>query len=122
LANRIASEINDEYGTQININKAGFSLNGDIDLNNFLIKDHKSDTLIFFRNLYLSPVNLGKLISNNFNFSSISFNTLELKISNYLGDESNSLEVFLNNISKKNNSKFNDVKKLSFASKLTAEN
>lgn len=122
MANRIASEINDEYGTQININKAGFSLNGDIDLNNFLIKDHKSDTLIFFRNLYLSPVNLGKLISNDFNFSSISFNTLELKISNYLGDESNSLEVFLNNISKKNNSKFNDVKKLSFASKLTAEN
>ena len=83
MANRIASEINDEYGTQININKAGFSINGDIDLNDFLIKDHKSDTLIFFRNLYLSPVNLGKLISNDFNFSSISFNTLELKISNY---------------------------------------
>ncbi|MDA8589058.1 hypothetical protein N9L00_02455, partial [Flavobacteriaceae bacterium] len=59
LANQIAQEINDEYGTEIAINKASLSLNGNVDLNDFLIKDHKNDTLVFFKNLYLSPISLG---------------------------------------------------------------
>ena len=36
LANQIAQEINDEYGTEIAINKASLSLNGNVDLNDFL--------------------------------------------------------------------------------------
>ena len=49
LANSIADQINNQYGTEIGINKASFSLNGNIDLKNFLIKDHKNDTLIFLK-------------------------------------------------------------------------
>jgi hypothetical protein len=80
FANRIAQEINDEYGTEIAINKASLSLNGNVDLNDFLIKDHKNDTLVYFKNLYLSPISLGKLVSNDLNFSSVSFDGLDLRV------------------------------------------
>ena len=95
LANQIAQEINDEYGTEIAINKASLSLNGNVDLNDFLIKDHKNDTLVYFKNLYLSPISLGKLVSNDLNFSSVSFDGLDLRVSNYEGDKLNSLQIFL---------------------------
>ncbi|MDB9995114.1 hypothetical protein OAD95_03135, partial [Flavobacteriaceae bacterium] len=63
LANKLADEINVEFGTEIAINKATLSYNGKVDLRDFLIRDHKNDTLVFFKNLYLSPISLGKLVS-----------------------------------------------------------
>ncbi|MDA9339310.1 hypothetical protein N9Q97_04060, partial [Flavobacteriaceae bacterium] len=59
LANKLADEINIEFGTEIAINKATLSYNGKVDLRDFLIRDHKNDTLVFFKNLYLSPISLG---------------------------------------------------------------
>ena len=51
LANKLADEINIEFGTEIAINKATLSYNGKVDLRDFLIRDHKNDTLVFFKNL-----------------------------------------------------------------------
>ena len=53
LANKLANEINVEFGTEIAIDKATLSYNGKVDLRDFIIRDHKNDTLVFFKNLYL---------------------------------------------------------------------
>ena len=102
LANKLANEINNEFGTEILIDKATLSYTGKVDLRDFLIRDHKNDTLIFLKNLYLSPKSLGKLISNDLSFNSIVFEGLDLKISTYLNENQNSLEIFFNKLIKKN--------------------
>ena len=122
LANSIANQINNQYGTEIGINRASFSLNGNIDLKNFLIKDHKNDTLIFFKNFYLSPISLGKLVSNELNFSSITIDGLDLRVTNYENEKLNSLQVFLNKLKDEDNPAFKDINKSKNISKLHANN
>ena len=122
LANSIADQINNQYGTEIGINKASFSLNGNIDLKNFLIKDHKNDTLIFFKNFYLSPISLGKLVSNELNFSSITIDGLDLRVTNYENEKLNSLQVFINKLKDEDNPALKDVNQSKNISKLHANN
>ena len=109
LANKLANEINVEFGTEIAIDKATLSYNGKVDLRDFIIRDHKNDTLVFFKNLYLSPISLGKLVSNDLNFSSISFDGLDLKISTYLNENQNSLEIFLEKLNSKNQDSIENI-------------
>ena len=122
LANSIADQINNQYGTEIGINKVSFSLNGNIDLKNFLIKDHKNDTLIFFKNFYLSPISLGKLVSNELNFSSITIDGLDLRVTNYENEKLNSLQVFLNKLKDEDNPALNDISQSKNISKLHVNN
>jgi hypothetical protein len=68
-------------------------------LNDFLIRDHKNDTLIYFNSFYLSPASLGKILSADFNFSSLSLEGVNLNIYKYLKDDQTNLEIFFNKIS-----------------------
>ena len=122
LANKLADEINIEFGTEIAINKATLSYNGKVDLRDFLIRDHKNDTLVFFKNLYLSPISLGKLVSKELNFSSITFDGLDLKISTYLNEDQNSLEIFLKKLNKKNQESLEKLNNAGFVSNVFAKN
>lgn len=122
LANKLADEINVEFGTEIAINKATLSFNGKVDLRDFLIRDHKNDTLVFFKNIYLSPISLGKLVSKELNFSSITFDGLDLKISTYLNEDQNSLEIFLKKLNKKNQGSLEKLNNSGFVSNVFAKN
>ena len=122
LANKLAKEINNEFGTEIVINKATLSYTGKVDLKDFLIRDHKNDTLIFFKNLYLSPSSISKLVSNDLNFNSISLDGLDLKISTYLNENQNSLEIFLKKLSKQNDESIKEFNNSGFVSNLLAKN
>ena len=84
------------------IDSAELKISGKIDLNNFLIKDHQNDTLIYFTNLYLSPISLNKLISNDLNFRSIDFSGLKINIYKYLGEEQNNLGIFIDKLTNEN--------------------
>ena len=122
LANKLANEINVEFGTEIAIDKATLSYNGKVDLRDFIIRDHKNDTLVFFKNLYLSPISLGKLVSNDLNFSSISFDGLDLKISTYLNENQNSLEIFLEKLNSKNQDSIENINNIGIISNIYAKN
>ena len=84
------------------IDSAELKISGKIDLNNFLIKDHQNDTLIYFTNLYLSPISLNKLISNDLNFRSIDFSGLKINIYKYLNEEQNNLQIFIDKLTNEN--------------------
>ena len=71
-------------------------------MNDFLIRDHKNDTLIYFNSFYLSPASLGKILSADFNFSSLSLEGVNLNIYKYLKDDQTNLEIFINKISIEN--------------------
>ena len=122
LANKLAEEINNEFGTEIVINKATLSYTGKVDLRDFLIRDHKNDTLIFLKNLYLSPSSIGKLVSSDLNFNSISVDGLDLKISTYLNESQNSLEIFLKKLNKQNDESIKEFKNTGFITNVLANN
>ena len=63
-----------------------------------MIKDHKNDTLIYFNSLYLSPISLKKMVSNDLNFKSIQFEGLKVNVFKYLNEDKNSLQIFLNKL------------------------
>ena len=96
FAQTIANQFNKEYGTEVQIKTAELNYSGNINLNNLLIKDHKNDTLIYFNSLYLSPISLKKMMSNNFNFQSIVFSGLKLNIFKYFSEDKSNLEIFIN--------------------------
>jgi len=73
---------------------------GNIDLNNFLVIDHKKDTLIYFNSLNLSPRSLQKMISSDLNFKSIKFDGLQLNIVKYISEDKTNLEIFLDKLNK----------------------
>jgi len=54
LLQKIANRINDQYGTELEISRAELDYSGKIDLNDFLIRDHKNDTLIYLKFLFKS--------------------------------------------------------------------
>ena len=58
--------------------------------------------MIYFTNLYLSPISLNKLISNDLNFRSIDFSGLKINIYKYLGEEQNNLGIFIDKLTNEN--------------------
>ncbi len=105
LAQKIASQFNEQYGTDLKIKTAGLKLNGKVDLGNFLILDHKKDTLIYFRSLDLTPRSLQKIISNDLNFNSIDFDGLKINIVKYKNDLKTNIELFVNKLNNDKKSK-----------------
>ena len=103
FAQTIANQFNKEYGTEVQIKTAELNYSGNINLNNLLIKDHKNDTLIYFNSLYLSPISLKKMMSNNFNFQSIVFSGLKLNIFKYFSEDKSNLEIFINKLTTEKN-------------------
>ena len=101
LAQKIANQFSKQYGTKVQISKAELNLSGDIDLNNFLVIDHKRDTLIYFNSLNLSPRSLKKMISNDLNFKSIEFDGLILNLVKYISEDKTNLEIFLDKLNKR---------------------
>ena len=70
----------------------------------------------------MSPESLGKLISNDLSFNSIVFEGLDLKISTYLNENQNSLEIFFNKLIKKNDRSIEKFKNSGFISNVFAKN
>mgnify|MGYP001297598693 CR=1 FL=1 len=100
LAQKIASQFNQQYGTELKIKTAELKINGKVDLGNFLLLDHKNDTLIYFKSLDLSPRSLKKIIENDLNFSSIDFEGLRINVVKYEEDNKSNIELFVNKLNK----------------------
>ena len=100
IAQKIANQFSKQYGTEVQISTAELNLSGNIDLNNFLVIDHKRDTLIYFNSLNLSPRSLKRMISSDLNFKSIKFDGLQLNIVKYISEDKTNLEIFLDKLNK----------------------
>ena len=61
-------------------------------------------------------------MSNDLNFSSVSFDGLDLRVSNYKGDKLNSLQIFLEKLKIDKDFPINEFDKSSFASKVFSRN
>lgn len=88
-------KINNEFGTNINIGKVGLQFNGDVELKEIYIEDHKKDTLIAIKELNTSILSFKHLYDSKLNFGDIDIEGLVFNIKTYKDETDTNLDVFV---------------------------
>ena len=95
LGKYATNRINEDYGTNINIGKIGLQFNGDVELKEIYIEDHRQDTLIAISELNTSILNYGNLSAGKLNFGDIDIYDLIFYVKTYAGESDTNLDVFV---------------------------
>lgn len=95
IGKKATKRINDDFGTNINIDKVGLQFNGDVELKNIFIKDYKRDTLINIKELNTSILNFKNLINGRLVFGDIDIIDLTFNIKTYKDENQTNLDVFV---------------------------
>ena len=87
-------QINEKFNTNIKVEKVGLQFNGDVELKNILIKDHKNDSLISIRELNSSILSFANINDNKLIFGAIDIYGLFFHINTYSGEQASNLDIF----------------------------
>ncbi len=91
--------INDQYGTNISIEKLKFSLiSWDTSLKGIYIEDYEKDTLFYVNDLTTSVLNLKNVANGRLEFGDIAIDKLEFKLKTYKDSTTTNLEVFIDKL------------------------
>ncbi|WP_251795775.1 MULTISPECIES: translocation/assembly module TamB domain-containing protein [unclassified Arenibacter] len=102
FAKYATTEINKEFGTNINIDRLRVSLiSWDTSLKGVYIEDYRKDTLFYIDNLSTSILNVRNLVNGKLEFGDIAIERLNFKLSTYKDDKSTNLEVFIDKLDNK---------------------
>ncbi len=94
IGNYLTRSLNEDYKTNIVVNKVDLSWLGKIQLKNVEIRDHHQDTLIFVKNLRTSLTNARRIADNELKFNGISLSGVEFFIKTYKGEQDDNLIIF----------------------------
>ncbi len=95
LGKYATNRLNRKFKTDININKVGLQLNGDIEFKEILIRDYKKDTLISVGELNSSIISFKNLYNSKLNFGDIDIQNLVFNLKTYAGENNTNLDVFV---------------------------
>ena len=95
LGKYATKKINEDFNTNINIERVGLQFNGDVELKQIYIEDFKQDTLISIDELNTSILSFKKLYDNKLTFGDVDIYGLLLNVKTYEGEEDTNLDVFV---------------------------
>jgi hypothetical protein len=95
LGNYVTELLNDDFKTNINIDRISMQFNGDIELKDILIYDYKKDTLIAAKELNTSILNFANLAKGKLVFGDIDVEELVFNIKTYKGESETNLDIFV---------------------------
>lgn len=99
LAQYATKKINDEFGTNISIDRLRVSLiSWDTALEGVYIEDYKQDTLFYVNELKTSILSIGNLAKGALEFGDIDVDQLNFKLKTYYGENTTNLEVFVDKL------------------------
>ncbi|WP_258929417.1 hypothetical protein [Flavobacterium davisii] len=87
--------LNEEFGTDITVQEANFTVFGGVKLKKVFIKDYKKDTLFHINVLKTNILDLKKLIDGDLHFGEVRMDGLTFKIRNYKGERDTNLDKFI---------------------------
>ncbi|AEW86155.1 hypothetical protein FCOL_06670 [Flavobacterium columnare ATCC 49512] len=87
--------LNKEFGTDITVQEANFTVFGGVKLKKVFIKDYKKDTLFHINVLKTNILDLKKLIDGDLHFGEVRMDGLKFKIRNYKGERDTNLDKFI---------------------------
>ena len=102
LGSYATGKINDVYGTDIKIEKAGLQFDGDVELKSILIKDHFEAPMISVSELNTSVLNFAKMVNNELVFGDIDLYNLFFHIKTYKGESDTNLDIFVDKFDNQN--------------------
>lgn len=94
VANKVTKNLNERYGTDINIERLGLDWKGNVDIRGVYIADHHKDTLIYSEKVNTNILNFGALFNGNLHFGHLELKNTKLYIKTYLGEVSDNLSIF----------------------------
>ncbi|QQX76231.1 translocation/assembly module TamB domain-containing protein [Aequorivita iocasae] len=94
VAKKVTTNLNETYGTDINIERLGLNWKGEVDIREVFIADHHSDTLIYSKQLQTNIINFQNLIQGNLGFGDIVLDQAKLYVKTYIGEETDNLSIF----------------------------
>ncbi|WMI64641.1 translocation/assembly module TamB domain-containing protein [Aestuariibaculum sp. YM273] len=95
LGNYATKKLNNEFKTNINIDRVSMQLNGDIELKDIYIQDYKQDTLISVSELNTSIISVRNAINGQLAFGDIDLEGLVFNIVTYKDATETNLDVFV---------------------------
>ncbi len=114
IGKKATQRINDDFGTNINIERVGLKFNGDVELKSVYIEDYKKDTLININELNTSILSFRNIYNGKLLFGDISTNGLTFNIKTHKGETQTNLDVFVQKFQEDNPQK--EVKTFLFSS------
>ncbi len=93
-AKKVTTNLNETYGTDIQINRLGLNWKGEVDVREVFIADHHQDTLIYSKELQTNIVSFKDLIQGDLGFGSIALNYAKLYVKTYHGENTDNLSIF----------------------------
>lgn len=94
IATKVTNDLNETYGTDINIGRIGLNWKGEVDIRDVYIADHHNDTLIYAQELQTNVISFQNLIKGDLGFGNIHLQHAKLNVKTYKGEESDNLYVF----------------------------
>lgn len=95
IAQNFTQSLNDQWATEFKIDRASIQWNGNLRLQQFLIRDHQQDTLLYIDALETSLVSFQRALDGNLEFSNLRMSQGRLKVIHYPEDSLHSLDLFL---------------------------
>lgn len=96
LLGKYATEIiNDDFNTNINIEKVGLQINGDIELKNIYIEDYKKDTLVSVTELNTSIISFKNLYQGKLVFGDLDLYGVVFNLKTYKDEPNTNMDVFV---------------------------
>ncbi|MAP56025.1 MAG: N-acetyl-gamma-glutamyl-phosphate reductase [Altibacter sp.] len=94
VAKKVTDNLNETYGTRIEIKRLGLNWKGEVDIREVYIADHHEDTLIYADRLETNIVNFQNLIQGDLGFGNIDLERAKLYVTTYQGEETDNLTIF----------------------------
>ena len=95
LGKYATKKLNEDFGTNINIERVGLQFNGDVELKQIYIEDYKQDTLLSIEELNTSVLSFKKLYNNKLTFGDIDLYGVIFNLKTYKGEDDTNLDVFV---------------------------
>lgn len=95
LGRYVTNSINEDFGTNLTIEKVDLSFLGSVQLKDVQIRDHHKDTLIFVKKLRTTLLNAKRVLDNEVSLKDISLDGVDFYMKTYKGEENDNLSVFI---------------------------
>ena len=93
-AKKVTDELNQTFGTDINIKRIGLNWKGEVDIREVYIADHHKDTLIYSKELQTNIIGFRNLIKGRLGFGDIKLETAKLYVKTYKDEDEDNLSIF----------------------------
>ncbi len=94
VAKKVTTNLNETYGTNIQIKRLGLNWKGEVDVREVYIEDHHEDTLIYSKELQTNIISFQNLIKGDLGFGDIKLDKAKLYVKTYKGEETDNLSIF----------------------------